>query len=88
MSWVGPRAMPMYRALVHNGDTLRSLPDLWQALDETFHAAASRPVDPSILDEIPRLPERECPPISQTEVTDAMRHVAAASTPGWDHLHW
>ncbi|RDX39619.1 hypothetical protein OH76DRAFT_1367327, partial [Lentinus brumalis] len=88
MSWVGPRAMPMYRSLVHNGAPLRSLSDLWQALDETFHVAAERPVDTSILDELLTLPERECPPISSTEVTDAIRDVSASSTPGWDHLHW
>ncbi len=88
MAWVGPRAMPMYQSLVHNGQPLRTLPDLWQALDSTFHNAATRPVDPSIIDKIPPLPTRDCPPISRAEITDALRNVSTNSTPGWDHLHW
>ena len=73
---------------VHNGQPLKSLPDLWQALDQTFHAAATRPVDPSIVEEIPALPARACPDIAATEIVDALRDVSTSSTPGWDHLHW
>ncbi|KAL1937237.1 hypothetical protein VTO73DRAFT_13933 [Trametes versicolor] len=88
MSWVGPRAMPTYRALVHNNAPIQSLPDLWTALDSTFHAAAARPVDLSIVNEIPPLAPRDCPVISRAEVLDALQHVSTSSTPGWDHLHW
>ncbi|KAL7283508.1 hypothetical protein ACG7TL_002941 [Trametes sanguinea] len=88
MSWVGPRPLPMYQSLRHNGQPLRTLPDLWQALDQTFHAAAERPVDLSILDEIPAKPTRTCHPISIAEIEDAIRSVSTSSTPGWDHLHW
>ncbi|KAI0365324.1 hypothetical protein BV20DRAFT_919954, partial [Pilatotrama ljubarskyi] len=87
-AWVGPRSLPMYRSLIHNGQPLRTLPDLWHALDETFHAAAARPVDLSIVTAIPRREERDCPPISRAEILDALRHVSTTSTPGWDHLHW
>ncbi|KAI0326517.1 hypothetical protein GY45DRAFT_1258891, partial [Cubamyces sp. BRFM 1775] len=88
MAWVGPRALPMYRSLIHGGQPLRTLPDLWSALDQTFHAAANCPVDVSIINEVAELPERECPDIAKTEILDALRGVSTSSTPGWDHLHW
>ncbi|KAI9057932.1 hypothetical protein FKP32DRAFT_1582923, partial [Trametes sanguinea] len=78
----------MYRSLVHNGQPLRSLPDLWQALDQTFHAAADRPVDPTILDALPQREPRQCHPISQAEIANALQNVSTTSTPGWDNLHW
>ncbi|CDO70323.1 hypothetical protein BN946_scf184843.g12 [Trametes cinnabarina] len=88
MSWVGPRALPTYRSLVHNGQPLRTLPELWRAFDQTFHAAVNRPTDPSILDSIRPRDTRDCPPIAMAEIRDALKHIASVSTPGWDHLHW
>ncbi|KAI0326299.1 hypothetical protein GY45DRAFT_1259279, partial [Cubamyces sp. BRFM 1775] len=88
MAWIGPRALPTYRSLIHNGQPLQELPELWEALDETFHSAANRPVDASILEQIPQLPQRECPPISRAEIREAIKGASTSSTPGWDHLHW
>ncbi|KAH9886491.1 hypothetical protein C8Q73DRAFT_658367, partial [Cubamyces lactineus] len=88
MAWVGPRALPMYRSLKHDGQPLQTLPDLWRALDQTFHSAANRPVDATIISEVAELPERDCPDIAKMEILDALRDASTSSTPGWDHLHW
>ncbi|OJT09154.1 hypothetical protein TRAPUB_14398, partial [Trametes pubescens] len=35
VSWTNPRALPMYKALVHDGRLLVELDDLWSAVDAT-----------------------------------------------------
>ena len=69
----------MYRALVHNGTPLATEEALWEALDTTFHAAADRPVDPSIVEEIAQFPERDCPLIAQREIDDALKDTSSGS---------
>ncbi|KAJ8454337.1 hypothetical protein ONZ51_g13083 [Trametes cubensis] len=62
------------RSLVHNGQPLVELQDLWQAAHATYNAAADRPVDMSFLDDIPALEERDWPPISTPYVVDLMHY--------------
>ena len=61
---------------------------VWPAMNQAFHAAANRPVDCSIVNELDAHNEREFPPFSAQELHDAIAHTTTTSTPGWDHIHW
>ncbi|KAI0720224.1 hypothetical protein C8T65DRAFT_529705, partial [Cerioporus squamosus] len=87
-AWTKPRALPMYKSLVHEGRPLVELDDLWEAVNATYNSAAQREVDMSFLDELPQLEERDVPPISMQELRDAVANVSSRSAPGSDHLRW
>jgi hypothetical protein len=80
--------MPPCEAISYNGEACVDLPQLWEALHGTYNGAAGRPCDPNVLDAIPPLEEREWPPFSHCEMTDALRACSSCSTPGPDHVTW
>ncbi|OJT07610.1 hypothetical protein TRAPUB_1516, partial [Trametes pubescens] len=88
VSWTKPRALPMYKSLVHDGRPLVELGELWNAVDATYNSAAHREVDMSFLDDMPEADERDFPPISRQELRDAVSDVSSRSAPGSDHLRW
>lgn len=71
-----------------DGSPARSLDELRQTFQNQFTPAQPRPVDLTILDEIPQLPERSFPPMSRAEFTDALRTTSNTSAPGPDNISW
>ena len=53
MSWVKQRKLPAVEAIWYQGLPCNSLSDLWHALHLFYNAAANRPVQLSILDDVP-----------------------------------
>ena len=78
----------VHKDIVHNGETLAMPKQVWPAMNQAFHAAANRPVDCSIVNELDAHNDREFPPFSAQELHDAIAHTTTTSTPGWDHIHW
>ena len=88
VAWTKPRSLPMYKSLMHEGRPLVELEELWEAVNRTYNSAAQRQVDMSLLDELPQLERRDCPPISMQELHDAVANTSSRSAPGADHLRW
>jgi len=63
-------------------------PDLWDVLHNTYNMASGREVDLSVLDPLPTLQERDWPPFSALELTDALASCSSWSSPGPDHIMW
>ena len=64
MDWVKEHKNPPCEAIQHNGQPCHNLDQLWGALHSTYNAANDRPVDLSLLDELPDEPVREWPVFS------------------------
>jgi len=62
--------------------------DFWNALHNTYNLASGREVDLSVLDPLPTLQERDWPPFSALELTDALASCSSRSSPGRDHITW
>jgi len=63
MSWVKQCKLPAVEAIRYQGLPCNSLPDLWHALHSSYNAAANRPIQLSILDDIPSLTTRSWVPV-------------------------
>jgi hypothetical protein len=88
MDWVKERKNPPCEAIQFNGQPCHELPQLWDALHGTYNAANDRPVDTSILDDLPDEPVREWPVFSSLELRQALEACSAHSAPGPDHVTW
>ncbi|KAJ2921336.1 hypothetical protein H1R20_g15754, partial [Candolleomyces eurysporus] len=58
MEWVKERKNPPCEAIQFEGRPCHNLGDLWDALHSTYNTASDRPVDVSLLEELPEEPER------------------------------
>ena len=87
-SWVKQCQLPLYEAISFWGQPCNDVDSLWGALNGTYNAANSRPVDLSILDTIPSLPVQEWKPFSMLELTQALHACSSTSAPGPDHVTW
>ncbi|KAJ2927540.1 hypothetical protein H1R20_g9555, partial [Candolleomyces eurysporus] len=85
MEWVKERKNPPCEAIQFEGQPCHNLGNLWNALHSTYNAASDRPVDVSILEELPEEPECPWPKFSQLELRQALE---ACSAPGPDHITW
>ncbi|KAH9932138.1 uncharacterized protein BXZ73DRAFT_34582, partial [Epithele typhae] len=89
LSWVKPRRMTSSAGMCRADDSVITMDtDLAEEFDRTFHKAADRPCDLSIVDELPSDPARDWPPFSALELTDALATCSPKSAPGPDHLTW
>jgi len=64
------------------------MPELRDALHNTYNSAANRPCDLSVLDDLPDLPAREWAPFSALELQEALAACSSLSSPGPDHVTW
>jgi len=87
-AWVKQRQLPSYEAISFWGQPCNDVDFLWGALNGTYNAANSRPVDLSILDTVPSLPVWEWKPFSMLELTQALHACSSSSVPGPDHVTW
>ena len=88
MSWVKQHKLPAAEAIRYQGLPCNSLPDLWHALHSSYNAAANRPVQLSVLDDIPSLATRSWVPFSLLELYEALKACSNISAPGPDHITW
>ena len=64
------------------------MPELWDALHNTYNSVADRPCDLSVLDGLPDLPAREWAPFSALELMEALAACSSLSSLGPDHVTW
>ncbi|KAJ3522438.1 hypothetical protein NMY22_g11892 [Coprinellus aureogranulatus] len=88
MAWIQERKNPPCEAIQFNGQPCHTTDQLWQALHGTYNAANNRPVDLSILDDLPTLAAREWPEFSELELRQALEACSSRSAPGPDHVTW
>ncbi|KAJ3527773.1 hypothetical protein NMY22_g9661 [Coprinellus aureogranulatus] len=88
MAWIQERKNPPREAIQFNGQPCHTTDQLWQALHGTYNAANNRPVDLSILDNLPTLEAREWPEFSELELRQALEACSSRSAPGPDHVTW
>ncbi|KAJ2936696.1 hypothetical protein H1R20_g404, partial [Candolleomyces eurysporus] len=88
MEWVKKRKSPPCKAIQFEGWLCHNLGDLWNTLHSTYNTASDRPVDVSVLEELPDEPERPWPKFSQLELRQALEACSARSAPGPDHIMW
>jgi len=88
MEWVKGRKLPPCKAIQYNGQPCHTMPELWDALHNTYNSAADRPCDLSVLDKLPDLPAREWAPFSVLELMEALAACSSLSSPGPDHVTW
>jgi len=56
MNWVRKRKLPATKAIQYNKKPCTDLDSLWNALYSFYNATQNRPINPSILKEIPNIP--------------------------------
>jgi len=88
MEWVKGRKLPPCEAIQYNGQPCHTMPELWDALHNTYNSAADRPCDLSVLDELPDLPVREWASFSALELMEVLAACSSLSSPGPDHVTW
>lgn len=89
VGWTKPRAVEATAGIVgRDGRPVESQEELGQAFQEQFTPANPRPVDMSLLDEFPQLPERPMAPISAAEIREALAGTGNFSAAGPDHIGW
>ncbi|KAF8645410.1 hypothetical protein AX16_007834 [Volvariella volvacea WC 439] len=88
LSWTRPRPPLDYKELVVPSGEKLTVDRAWPHLNAKFQAAASCPIDYQYIDSLPQLEERDCPPISSLEITEALAGTTNTSAPGEDHITW
>ncbi|PPQ93517.1 hypothetical protein CVT25_005375 [Psilocybe cyanescens] len=68
MLWVQQHKLPLCKAIQYQGQPCHALPQLWDALHNTYNSASDRPFDIDILDSIPDMPVRGWVPFSALEM--------------------
>ncbi|PPQ95871.1 hypothetical protein CVT25_000703, partial [Psilocybe cyanescens] len=86
MSWVQQRKLPPCEAIQYQGQPCHALPQLWDALHNTYNSASDRAFDIGILDSIPDMPVRGWVPFSALEMREALASCSNVSAPGPDHI--
>ena len=88
MEWVKGQKLPPCEAIQYNGQPCHTMPELWDALHNTYNSAADCPCDLSVLDELLDLPAWEWAPFSALELMEALAACSSLSSPGPDHVTW
>ncbi|KAI0685244.1 hypothetical protein BC835DRAFT_1249091, partial [Cytidiella melzeri] len=89
VEWTKPRKMATSTGLMdREGNPIDEPEKVSETFREQFTPANPRPVDMSLLDEIPQQQERDFPPFSKLEVREALADTSNFSTPGPDHASW
>ncbi|PPQ89621.1 hypothetical protein CVT25_012633, partial [Psilocybe cyanescens] len=88
MSWVQQRKLPPCEAIQYQGQPCHALPQLWDALHNTYNSASDRPFNINILDSIPDMPVQGWVPFSALEMQKALASCSNVSAPGPDHIKW
>lgn len=89
VEWTKPRRNDVTTGIVdQQGVPADSQEALGRTFQEQFTPANARPVDMTLLDEIPQLPERLFPAFSPAELHDAIAATSNFSAPGPDHISW
>jgi len=88
MEWVKQRKLLACEAIQYDGQSCHEMDNLWNALHNTYNSASGREVDLSVLDPLSTLQERDWPPSSALELTDALASCSSRSSPGLDHVTW
>ncbi|PPQ90926.1 hypothetical protein CVT25_007820, partial [Psilocybe cyanescens] len=68
------------------GQPCHALPQLWDALHNTYNLVSDRAFDIGILDSIPNMPVRGWVPFSALEMREALASCSNVSAPGPDHI--
>lgn len=88
-SWYKPRHLQTTTAINDaDGKPMISVEELTRGCQGQFFKAADRPVDPTILDEVPAHDTREWCAFSRHEVHEQLVKQPGNSAPGLDHVSW
>ncbi|TFK58049.1 hypothetical protein BDN72DRAFT_730312, partial [Pluteus cervinus] len=89
MNWVRPRALRSFRTLVRpDGTACEDDRATFDALHAQYAKATGRPVDMTYVANMEQYAERDFPPFSKTEISEALAGTKNSSAPGPDHLSW
>jgi len=88
MEWVKGRKLPLCEVIQYNGQPCHTMPELWDALHNTYNSAADRPCDLSVLDELLDLQAWEWAPFSALELMEELAACSSLLSPGPDHVTW
>ena len=87
--WTKPRPPPKYSTITRDGRPIEDVETLFDTMHAHFSTSpAAEHISWEAFDDIPQLPPRSFPAISQKEIWDALRPTANASAPGPDHVTW
>jgi len=53
MNWVKKKSLPTIKVISYEDRLCNTLPDLWQALHNSYNSTKDRPIDDCFLNEIP-----------------------------------
>jgi len=82
MEWVKGQKLSPCEAIQYNGQPCHTMPELWDALHNTYNSAADRPCDLLVLNELPDLPAWEWAPFSVLELMETLAACSSLSSPG------
>lgn len=89
VNWTKPRKLDATTTILKpDGSPTNGQQDLRDTFQAQFTPPNPRPVDISMVSEIPQLPERSFSPITEKEFRDCLRDTSNRSAPGPDHLTW
>ncbi|PPQ94726.1 hypothetical protein CVT25_009110 [Psilocybe cyanescens] len=88
MSWVQQCKLPPCEAIQYQGQPCHALPQLWDALHNTYNSASDCPFDIDILNSISDMPVWDWVLFSALEMRKALASCSNVSAPGLDHIKW
>ncbi|EKM56457.1 uncharacterized protein PHACADRAFT_58727, partial [Phanerochaete carnosa HHB-10118-sp] len=71
-----------------NGNSVLQPDEMAKILQEQFTPSGGKPVDHSIIDEMPDMPAQDMPLISDMLLVEALAQASNFSPPGSDHVDW
>jgi len=88
MEWVKGWKLPPCEAIQYNRQPCHTMPELWDALYNTYNSAANQPCDLSVLDKLLDLLAQEWAPFSALELQEALAACSSLLSLGLDHVTW
>ncbi|EKM56464.1 uncharacterized protein PHACADRAFT_91700, partial [Phanerochaete carnosa HHB-10118-sp] len=89
VEWMKPQKQVTNVALTNSqGDIVTDSKGVGEIFQQQFTPTNGRPVDMTIADEMEQLEERAFPPMSRTEMQEALKGTSNFSAPGPDHVSW
>jgi len=85
---VKKRKLLATKAIQYNKKPCTDLDNLWNALHSSYNTTQNRPINPSILKEIPNIPTIQWLSFLVAELCNALIKCNNSSTPGSDHISW
>jgi len=88
MNWVRKKSLLAIKSISYENCSCNTLPDLWNALHNSYNSAENRPVNTRFLNKLSQANVIEWLPFSNQEFKDAIAKYSSSSTPGPDYVLW